>query len=309
MPSPYLTKSDFKACYDCRTKLYYRKKSYPTNLDENEYLQFLADGGFMIETVAKAQYPHGIDLVDERDPQRSFSRTRELIDASLDTVIFEAAAIWEKNYARIDILRREGGALHLIEVKSSSIDVVEQEEDATSPFLTRHREVQQKWKKYLIDVAFQARVLRRAFPEFEVRPWLCVVNKGHKATANETMAHFSVVRDEENPKTRPKVIYSGDLQYLQGTGLLVLRDVSVETDLLMHEVEARSEELTGLLDQDGVATRVQENVADLYNDCRTCEYRFTGSQIPWPNGFAECWGPMALVSRNQVALMIKRRLR
>ena len=82
MPSPYLTKSDFKACYDCRTKLYYRKKEYPTNHDANEYLQFLADGGFMIETVAKAQYPHGVDLVEERDPQRSFSRTRELIAAS-----------------------------------------------------------------------------------------------------------------------------------------------------------------------------------------------------------------------------------
>ena len=147
MPSPYLTKSDFKACYDCRTKLYYRKKSYPTNLDENEYLQFLADGGFMVETVAKAQYPQGIDLVEERDPQRSFNRTRELIEASLDAVVFEAAAIWEKCYVRIDILRREGGILHLIEVKSSSIDAEEEEEGASSPFLTRHGEIQQKMER------------------------------------------------------------------------------------------------------------------------------------------------------------------
>ena len=40
MPSPYLSKSDFKACCDCRTKLFYRKNRYPTNLDENEYLKF-----------------------------------------------------------------------------------------------------------------------------------------------------------------------------------------------------------------------------------------------------------------------------
>ena len=149
-------------------------------------------------------------------------------------------SIWEKCYVRIDILRREGDTLHLIEVKSSSIDAEEEEDDATSPFLTKHGEVRKKWKKYLIDVAFQARVLRKAFPEFEVKPWLCVVNKGHKATANETMAHFSVIRDEENPKARPEVVYSGDLQQLQGTGLLALRDVSVETDLLMQEVEARA---------------------------------------------------------------------
>ncbi len=248
----------------------------------------------MVETVAKAQYPQGIDLVEERDPQRSFNRTRELIEASLDAVVFEAAAIWEKNYVRIDILRREGGTLHLIEVKSSSIDAGEEEDNATSPFLTNHGDVVTKWKKYLIDVAFQARVLRRAFPEFLVKPWLCLVNKGHKATANETMAHFSVVRDEENPEARPKVVYSGDLQQLQGTGLLAVRDVSVETNLLMHEVEAKAEELSALLDNYGVVTRVQENVADLYNTCRTCEYHFTGSQILELNGFAECWGPMAL---------------
>ena len=248
----------------------------------------------MVETVAKAQYPQGIDLVEERDPQRSFNRTRELIEASLDAVVFEAAAIWEKCYVRIDILRREGGILHLIEVKSSSINTEEVEEGASSPFLTRHGEIQQRWKEYLIDVAFQVRVLSNASPAFVVKPWLCLVNKGHKATANETIANFSVVRDEESPRTRPRVIYSGDLQQLQGTGLLAFRDVSFETGLLMQEVETRAEELTALLDNNGVVTRVQESVADLYNTCRTCEYRFTGSQILRPNGFAECWGPMAL---------------
>ena len=82
MPGPYLSKSDFKACCDCRTKLFYRKHSYATNLDENEYLKFLADGGFMIEMVAKAQYPTGVDLVDERDPSRAFARTQELLLAT-----------------------------------------------------------------------------------------------------------------------------------------------------------------------------------------------------------------------------------
>jgi hypothetical protein len=293
MPSPYLTKSDVKACYECRTKLYYLKREYPTNHDENEYLQFLADGGFMIETVAKAQYPHGVDLAAERDPQRSFRRTLELIAASPDAVVFEAAVVWEKFCARIDILRREGSTLHLIEVKSSSIDAEEEEDDASSPFLRRNGAIRKKWHKYLIDVAFQLRILSKAFPEFEVKPWLCVVNKGHRATPNETMAHFSVVRDEENPRSRPEVVYSGDFQELQGTGLIVFRDVSAETGKLMQEVEARADQLAALLDANGVVARVQEDVADLYKTCRTCEYRFSGSQIPQSNGFAECWGPMA----------------
>ena len=39
MASVYITKSDFKAAFDCRTKLYYRKKRYPSTLEEDEYMQ------------------------------------------------------------------------------------------------------------------------------------------------------------------------------------------------------------------------------------------------------------------------------
>ena len=114
MPSPYLTKSDFKACFDCRTKLFYRKNGYPTSIDDNEYIQFLADGGFMIETIAKAQYPHWIDLVAERDPQTALEKTQQLIAERTDSVVFEAAVIFGKYYARIDILRREGNTLERV---------------------------------------------------------------------------------------------------------------------------------------------------------------------------------------------------
>jgi len=296
MPSPYISKSDFKACFDCRTKLFYRKRAYATNLDENEYLKFLADGGFMIETVAKAQYPSGVDLVDERDPSRAFARTTELLNAAPDAVIFEAAAIWGKLYARIDVLRREGNTLHLIEVKSSSINAEDLEDDAESPFLNAKGAVSSKWREYLLDVAFQARLLREAFPTFRVKPWLCVVNKGHRATANETMAKFRIVRDEHNPRARPEVIYSGDLQELRGTGLLAFRDVTAETNLLADEVATRSEVLASLLDGRGGVTRVQEPIAEFYKTCRTCEYRFQDGRPAHGHGFAECWGQLAKAS-------------
>jgi hypothetical protein len=81
MPSAYLTKSGFKACLHCRTKLYYRKNRYPSNLDENEYLKFLADGRFMVEFIAKTQFQDGVDLVDERDPLSAFAWTKALLAA------------------------------------------------------------------------------------------------------------------------------------------------------------------------------------------------------------------------------------
>ena len=299
MPSPYLTKSDFKACFDCRTKLFYRKNSYPTSIDENEYIKFLADGGFMIETVAKAQYPYGIDLVAERDPQTALKRTQDLLAARPDAVVFEAAVIFGKYYARIDILRREGNTLHLIEVKSSSINTENEDDpdDATSAFLGKQGKNKgrpnAKWRPYLLDVAFQAYVLRQAFPGYTVKPWLCVVDKAHRAVASETLDKFRVTRDESNPKSRPDVTYLGKLSDLLGSKLLTNRHVTSETDMLMPEVEAKAKVLAALIDAKGGVQRVQEPVTDFYKVCRKCEYRFKSSAAPQPHGFSECWKGMA----------------
>lgn len=299
MPSLYLTKSDFKACFDCRSKLFYRKSGYPTSLDENEYVQFLADGGFMVEIIAKAQYLHGFDLAAERDPVRALMLTRDLIEARPDAVVFEAAVAWGNFQARIDILRREGKTLHLTEVKSSSIKSAEEEEadDAISPFLGKNGKNKglpnAKWRPYLFDVAFQAWVLRQAFPGYEVKPWLWVVNKSHLATTFETLDRFTLIRDAQNPKARPEVIYAGKLGDLKDSKLLAYRDVTSETDMLMPEVEARANELATLIDVNGKVTRVQEPLPELYKFCRKCEYRFKGANIPQPHGFAECWGSMA----------------
>jgi hypothetical protein len=293
MPSPYLSKSDFKACFDCRTKLFYRKNRYPTNLDENEYIRMLADGGFMIEVLAKAQFPGGLDLTGERDQAEAARRTREALLADPQAVIYEAAALHGKLLARVDILKREGSTLYLIEVKSISVNSQSAEMlDGRSPFIGKRGEIVSKRKPYLLDVAFQAHVLRLAFPEFHVEPYLCVLDKAHRARACETFDKFRLTRDEADPKARPEVSYEGDLSALAGSKLALCCNVAKETAMLMDDVIARADELAGLLDRSGVAKRIQEPIANLYKECRTCEYRFK-SNPPERHGFAECWGSLA----------------
>jgi hypothetical protein len=76
----------------------------------------------MVEFVAKAQFPEGVDLAGLRDPDAALARTRTRGLLATDGAgLFEAAARFGRYYVRADILRRRGGALHLIEVKSSSL--------------------------------------------------------------------------------------------------------------------------------------------------------------------------------------------
>ena len=48
----YLSKSDFKVASNCPSKLYFKKKRFPSLMNDNPYLQFLADGGYMVEKIA-----------------------------------------------------------------------------------------------------------------------------------------------------------------------------------------------------------------------------------------------------------------
>lgn len=62
MSSIVLTKSDFKLANDCLKKLWYKKQGYPSSNDGNEYMDMLADGGFMVGKMAQLLYPEGILL-------------------------------------------------------------------------------------------------------------------------------------------------------------------------------------------------------------------------------------------------------
>ena len=288
----YLTKSDFKAAFDCRTRLFYRKNGYPSASDDNEFLRMLADGGFMIEFIAKTRYPEGVDLADVRNPQESAERTRALLAAG-DATLFEAGFIDDKFHVRTDVLRKRGNVLELIEVKSSGVEDNDDADDASSPFLTEKGTVYSRWQKYLLDLAFQSHVVRRACPDCTVIPILCVVNKAHTVAEPETLGRFTLRKDPDNAKARPEIGYNGDLAVLRDSGLLTLRNVERETAVLMEEVVTRANELAALIEGDQVR-RVQEPIEQMYNDCRKCDYRVA----PDGSGFAECWGGLAAVDHH-----------
>ena len=84
----HLSKSDFKVARTCGTKLYYKKLRYPSKQDDDPYLEFLADGGYMVETIAKLLFPEGNlitappDWVGENAPD---AIVKGLLEALMET--------------------------------------------------------------------------------------------------------------------------------------------------------------------------------------------------------------------------------
>jgi hypothetical protein len=286
----YLSKSDFKVASNCPSKLYFKKKRYPSLMNDNPYLQFLADGGYMVEKMAKLLYPGGIEMESWDNPVKAHQEALAMITERESVTLFEPTILDGQRLVRVDILNKKGGILQLIEVKSASIDMSVSEQG--NPFRGKRGGITSDWMPYLEDVTFQYLVLSRAFPNLEVRPYLCLVDKSKNATEGTTCNQFKLSRSTDAMGRKawaPEVEYLGDLESLRKNHLLAIVDVMSEVQELADEVDNKSAEYLSSMSGDDIV-RIS---AELSSKCKGCEYR-TKPVEGRRSGFEECWGALAV---------------
>ena len=119
----YLTKSAFKIALSCPHKLYYygRPDEYENANANDEFLESLAEGGFQVGELAKiyCDVPDDCDLKDIMGHEESLLRTQELMQRD-QVNIAEAAFCFDNLFVRVDILKKNGNHIELIEVKAKS---------------------------------------------------------------------------------------------------------------------------------------------------------------------------------------------
>lgn len=286
----YLSKSDFKVARTCAAKLYYKKLGYPSVRDEDEYLQFLADGGYMVEAIAKLCYPDGIEIGFDEGPDESATETMRLLRAQESITLFEATLLSGQRLARVDILRKQGTEFELIEVKAKSVDTSK----GANPFRGSRGNMLSEWRPYLEDVAFQYSVLRQLFPEAKIVPYLCLADKAKTTGIHLLFSNFELSASALSAARfrRPKVFYTGDADELRNNNFLSWINVTSDVQDLLPDVESSCAGFVASLQNTVTKIPVAINV-----QCRTCEYRLLDDAMNLErtkkNGFAECWGELA----------------
>jgi hypothetical protein len=299
VPSPSLrtlSKSDYTAARTCPTKLYYRELHYPTIKDGDPYLAMLAQGGYMVEQIAKLHYPSAIALEYGRDPVADAELTARHL-ASDRVTLFEATLLSGHKLARVDILQKDGNSFRAIEVKAKTFDSRENAARLLNgkPSLFRSTRpphaITNDWDKYLADITFQVMVLRELHPTATIRPFLCLVDTSRTTSIDGLPGWFQVERRmrSDGTETIHRVRFTGDVERMRADDLLVEVDVSDEVALLMPGVMEESERFVASIHP--MLTRLAPQPGMM---CKKCEYRFT--EPIDRHGFAECWEHMATVS-------------
>jgi len=284
----HLSKSDFKVARTCGTKLYYRKLRYPSNLDDDPYLEFLADGGYMVETIAKLLFPDGKEIGFDSG-EEAVALTKEALKQE-NVTLFEATFLFGQLLARADILEKRGNRFRLIEVKAKGFN---SQTDGISPFRGKRGDISSKWRPYLEDVTFQTHILRSLYPNAQVTPFLCLVDKSKICSAETSFDKFQVTprekREGEKIFSRPQVVFTGNVEALRKNPFVSVVDASNEVDELMAAVKQAAATFTATL-QGEAPVRIHPNLGV---QCKKCEYRVEDGT---KSGFHECWGKLADVS-------------
>lgn len=269
----YLSKSDFKVARTCPTKLYYKKKQYPTTLDDDPYMQLLADGGFMVGKLAQLQYPSGV-MISDLDPEAAIAETSRLMAAD-SVVLFEAAFLWGGFLARVDILVKERGRIQLIEVKSKGYD-------RTAGLTKKAGDIRSEWVEYVEDIAFQKMVVQSVYPNKQIDCFLYLPDKAEATTVDLLPTRFRLKRQSR----AVDVEFVGDHKDVERTNLLTLVPVNDPVAAVYRDVSRGAVELFRYL-VDGL----QKASPNPGYGCRDCEYR--AETDSGGSGFKECWGEPA----------------
>ena len=287
----YLSKSDFQLASFCLKKLVYKKKHYPTSNDTNEYMEMLAQGGYVIGKMATLMYPEGIEITG--NTEEALKKTKEYMNSNDSIVLFEPAFEFNKRLARVDILVKNGSRIKLIEVKSASFD-------STSK--------SNKLDKYINDVAFQYAILRDNYPDFEIECNLLMPDKSIRTEIDGFAGWFKVHEPEvadkpiypalEEIKAQEKsrfkkplveFIYENDpqvenyLQLIKNNGILNTLNVTDNVIKLEPIVRASAEKMVSVLDNN---LEIVEGDVILSKTCKGCEFYVADDTNC---GFFECW--------------------
>jgi len=290
-----LSKSRFKLALECPTKVYYSlDKRYVNANDSNDFLKSLAFGGFQVGELAKAMYrsedSNAIEI--EGDQATQLAHTQNLITRQ-NVTLFEPTFLDDNLLARVDILKKRGRVIDLIEVKSIGWD---RDTDSLVGKTPRSDPLTPAWRSYVFDLAFQQFLLSRCLPtllgttDLELRPWLLLLDKKAQCSVGGLAFQFPIVG--EGRRARAVTSASFDVRSLTEP-LLIAVDATEAVSLVFKNHTSRRKQpnvdFAALIRKTASAIGNDERIPPTVGaQCKSCEF-YTGSTNNLErSGWTEC---------------------
>lgn len=284
--------------------MYTGRGDYVDTKKTNEMLQGLAEGGFQIGALAQVIYAKeakrdGVAWREITGAQNDqIESTRKALEAESITLL-EATLQVGHFLVRVDVLRKRGNRIDLIEVKSKSVSSSESEK---SPLRTSD------YLPYLQDIAFQTMVAQQAYPKFEIHSFLMMPDKA-KVTRTSNLHKLFPVRVDTSNGVRKAYVDMPIESSWADIDHDFMREMNVDKEVglimkgvLKSDAPGLEGAFTTLANQWAVAYANQESITPTLGskNCGKCEFYCPTPDEASKSGFHECWGSQVVgFSENQ----------
>ena len=260
-----LSKTDFKVGIDCPTKLYYRKMNYSSSKEDNEYLEYLAEGGYAVGKMATLYFEEGIRIDNSTGVEQAIEQTQVELQKDSCT-LFEAAFKSGNKLGVIDILIKEEEHIQLIEVKSKGYNP--------------EKKVESQWKELIPDIAFQKIIVEELYPNHKIECYVLAPDKSKSTSIEGLNSMFKLVDFKtKNGFNFFDIVYDGSKSKLIEDQLLT--KVSVD-DAINKEIQGLRKDLEKL--EKSISPEIKKIKTRVSKKCFVCEYEQSGQK--------ECWAHM-----------------
>ena len=247
-------------------------------------MESLARVGHIVGYLAKVTFDGGTEISMNGGTEGAVKATLDWIESHESGILYEATFAAEGRMARVDVLRKRGNLLEVIEVKSSGYDATLTDKEA--------KKQESSLDAKLIDLAFQTALVERAMPEYRIEPMLCLLDKNAVNRLEGLYGRFRVEELASHGRFKAtEVFYDGDLDELRAQELLTLWPCRPQIEARKFKAWDLSQTMVDALERvdDFEAFRSPRKMA-----CAKCPYRVI-HEPDERNGFAKCWGADAHV--------------
>lgn len=284
----YLTKSAFTLGYTCPQKLFYESHREVYVKQDKSMDALRIEAGHKIGELAKVLFAQADEgnayEITTRDQQQQISETKQRLSEDHVTV-FEPTITHENHLVRVDVLRKSGNDVQLIEVKSKTFDPSENPDLKTKEY--------RLYRPYVLDLAFQYWVLKQAHPDWNIQCFLMLVDKTKPAQHDGLHAIFPSGNSHDQSNATPAWQGLSVGEVLDDTFLkLIPADALVKAELEQaHSIPG----FTGSFDE--VVAHLSGRYCDqtplksapIGAHCKDCHFYAEQTNGHEKSGFHACW--------------------
>lgn len=271
-----LSSVDFRRWKACPRAAFYGWRGRASKSGNDPFLTYLCEEATTVRKVAKRLFPDG-QVIDVKDGPVADKATRNALQQE-DATVFDGTILEASFIIRPHVLIRKGSDLYVIGIKSKSGNLQQHQEGKL--FINCYGDIRAAYREVILDLAFEVDVLRRAFPDLAVIPYLLLPEEGCPASSSEV----DTVRLEKEKSTIG--IIPIPIKERRKASVLKFFRADVAIEKIRKETAA---DIDSMAKAWNMGAKPEPR---LRYQCRNCEFRLNNGQVA-NDGFHECWGSLA----------------